>query len=125
MRLKGQLYQIRRLNHSDDGRLHAIVQLLTDHDIYKGHFPGHPVLPGVCTLTIIKDCLEKAFRLSGDWKTIKECKFLDLVQPSKDLLLTLDFELQANHCLHGTVRRSENDKIILKLKAIWEPKELR
>jgi 3-hydroxyacyl-[acyl-carrier-protein] dehydratase len=38
----------------------AQVVLDSSHPIFRGHFPGNPILPGVCTVQIIKEILEKA-----------------------------------------------------------------
>ena len=32
------------------------IQLLPDSDVYRGHFPGNPVCPGVCNIEMIKEC---------------------------------------------------------------------
>lgn len=40
------------------------VMLNPQHSLYAGHFPQQPVVPGVCTLQMIKECLEKIDRKS-------------------------------------------------------------
>ena len=44
----------------DEQNVNAVIELNKDHDIFKGHFPGNPVMPGVCMLQIIKELTEKA-----------------------------------------------------------------
>ena len=38
---------------SAEDRLAFRVRLDAAHPVYAGHFPGNPVLPGVCTLQIV------------------------------------------------------------------------
>lgn len=42
---------------SAEDRFTFRVRLDAAHPIYAGHFPGNPVLPGVCTLQIVRECL--------------------------------------------------------------------
>lgn len=44
---------------SAEDRLAFRVRLDAAHPVYAGHFPGNPVLPGVCTLQIVRECLER------------------------------------------------------------------
>lgn len=51
------------------------LRLLPDCDVYRGHFPGRPVCPGVCHIETIKEC---AMRLTGKKLSIgfiKKCRF--------------------------------------------------
>lgn len=58
------------------------VRLLPDCDVYRGHFPGRPVCPGVCNIEMIKEC---AMLLSGrelSIGTIRQCRFTAVASPS-------------------------------------------
>ena len=50
--------------------------------MYRGHFPGNPVSPGVCNIRTIQEC---ACRVAGERlfiATIKRCRLTALVSPS-------------------------------------------
>lgn len=58
------------------------LRLLPDCNVYRGHFPGRPVCPGVCHIETIKEC---AMRLTGKRLSIgfiKKCRFPALATPS-------------------------------------------
>ena len=42
--------------------LQVSVKLNAHHPIFKGHFPGQPVLPGVCMLEMIQEIMEEQLR---------------------------------------------------------------
>ena len=45
-------------SESSDSTIWTIqVKLNPGHPVYQGHFPGHPVVPGVCLLQLIKECV--------------------------------------------------------------------
>ena len=39
---------------AQEGHYAFRVRLDASHPVYRGHFPGHPVLPGVCTLQLVR-----------------------------------------------------------------------
>ena len=51
-------YTLAELDKSDTENLKAIIDLNKDHEVYKGHFPGNPVVPGVCLTQLIKEVME-------------------------------------------------------------------
>ena len=59
----------------------------------RGHFPGHPVLPGVCTLQLVRECLNRGTGRRFRYAAIRECKFLGMVVPQADELLEIDIRV--------------------------------
>ena len=53
------LYKVNDLV-TDKDRTIAQISIDRDHTIFKGHFPGNPVMPGVCMIQIIKELTEEA-----------------------------------------------------------------
>lgn len=65
----------------DTGSLLAVISIDPAHRIFEGHFPGQPVVPGVCMVQIVKELLEQA---SGQALLLSEAgqiKFLQLLVP--------------------------------------------
>ncbi len=73
-------FTIEKFNESA-GFIRASISLIQDHPVYQGHFPGMPVVPGVCQVGIIKEvmCHNKpgTYLLTGS----KSCKFLQMINP--------------------------------------------
>ena len=59
-----------------------VVSFLLDNDIYKAHFPGMPVTPGVCIIQMAKELLEIVVNSSLDISSLKHVKFLSVISPS-------------------------------------------
>lgn len=59
----------------------ATIRLNPDHAIFAGHFPGQPVVPGVCMLQIIKELLEGATRQALQLARASNIKFLMVRTP--------------------------------------------
>ena len=83
---------------AQEGHYAFRVRLDASHPVYRGHFPGHPVLPGVCTLQLVRECLNRGTGRRFRYAAIRECKFLGMVVPQADELLEIDIRV-------GTTRR--------------------
>lgn len=98
-----------------DGGFRAQVELIPGHPVYKGHFPERPVVPGVFTLSVVRECAAAVLGRDVEYSAIRECKFISALLPCEGLAVTLDFTLAEDGRLCGTVSR--DDAVVLKLKA--------
>ncbi len=114
MKLIDNFCTLHRLDINSEG-FKAVIGLLPDHPVYKGHFPAQPVVPGVFTLALIRECASIATGRDRKYADIKECKFISAWLPTEDSKVTFDFAFLDEGKLCGTVKRG-NDTI-LKLKA--------
>lgn len=83
MILKDQLYKIGEKMTDGDGAVVSVV-LNPECFIYKAHFPGNPITPGVC---IVQTACELLGELVGEKLEIsqaKDIRFLNILSPIKD-----------------------------------------
>jgi len=76
----------RALQTADGGRVSVQVHLGADHPAFAGHFPGHPVLPGVVLLSLVMQALAEqpaVQQLLGASPTLTQAKFLAPVTPAQ------------------------------------------
>lgn len=57
------------------------AELNPGHPVFKGHFPGRPVMPGVCTIRLVRECVSKISGCPVMFSAIRSCKFLSAVVP--------------------------------------------
>lgn len=99
----------------DTGKYVCEVVLNSEHAVYKGHFPGMPVTPGVCMLRIVKDCASRIKNVGLRYERITGCKFMAVVDPNQTDRLLINLEFGDNGSLRATA--SADGKTVLKLKA--------
>ncbi|MCH5599874.1 hypothetical protein [Niabella ginsengisoli] len=75
------LYTIEQFDNANE-KLTATIIIDEGHKIFEGHFPGQPVLPGVCQLQIVKELLEKGLNKTLFLSEASQCKFLQMVDPT-------------------------------------------
>ena len=117
MRLEGNFYSVIRQEQLQDSEFEVEVKLYPEHEIYNGHFPLQPIVPGVCTLTVIKECLEALLKRDVVFDSIKECKFLSALSPKPDLTIKMNLLVDDNNWLKATVMRCDDGQVVLKLRA--------
>lgn len=89
-------------------------------EIFKGHFPGAPVLPGVCTLYMLKDCLSLVLNCEVTISEISQCKFTGMVDPVTEQRMEFQTEIKEESEKTGkvsaTVKMGETGRVIMKFR---------
>ena len=94
--LKDDLYVILGLEHTRQV-INATIQLDATHTIFAGHFPGQPVLPGVCMMQMVREVLETALGKRLRLVKAANIKFIALVTPSTTPLhIQLSYSVDEN-----------------------------
>ncbi len=78
------LYKIESFTTDESGRALFEISLNSDCEIFRGHFPGQPVLPGVCSIEIIRESLSIMTGRDVHLCRISQCKFTGMVDPLQD-----------------------------------------
>ena len=60
-----------------------------DLDLFAGHFPGNPILPGIVQIEMVKFTLEQARGTSFRIQSIKKTKFSNLIHPDTPIHLSI------------------------------------
>ena len=74
---------------SDELEVNATIKLNPNHEVYKGHFPKQPVVPGVIQLQIIKEILENHLDKKLFMGNVSQVKYLIPITPEKNTELNI------------------------------------
>ncbi|MBU2651999.1 MAG: 3-hydroxyacyl-ACP dehydratase [Bacteroidetes bacterium] len=69
------------MEDTDQETVQASIRFDANHRIFQGHFPGFPVVPGVCMIQIIKEIIALRYRISLFLTTGDNIKFLRFIDP--------------------------------------------
>lgn len=113
--LHDNLYKIDAFTNVD-GKIEASLTIDATHKIFEGHFPGQPVLPGVCMMQIFKELLEKANGQKLFMYQADSSKFLRMVDPHQTprLNFVIDYTSTEGYIKANGILKSE-DATFLKL----------
>lgn len=99
----------------------ATVFLNKDHDIFKGHFPGNPVMPGVCMLQIIKELTEQATNKNLFLSVSSNIKFMAIINPELNPTLSLNISItEVEDVIKIKNISSFDETVALKLSATFK-----
>lgn len=69
--------------NNEDGNLTARISFEKSHPIFAGHFPGHPVVPGVCMIQILREVLQVETGRKLMISAGENIKFLSIINPEE------------------------------------------
>jgi 3-hydroxyacyl-[acyl-carrier-protein] dehydratase len=89
------LYKIKQILPEGDGsKFSAIIELNPSHEIFNGHFPGNPILPGVCMIQILKELLSNYSDSKLILKNAGSIKYLYFIDPLVNNIIHFDVEME-------------------------------
>jgi 3-hydroxyacyl-[acyl-carrier-protein] dehydratase len=104
------------------------MELLVDpsHPIFSGHFPGNPVVPGVCQVQMITESVE---RITGARLKIKEAdnvKFLSMINPKEVTRIILEMSIKplSDGVYPVQATLGAGDQTFLKMKGLYIAREV-
>jgi len=112
------LYTMEQLSYTDSSCRYSVYYNPL-HPLYAGHFPGHPVTPGVCFIQTATELLAEAVGASLRLTGARQIKFLQMHTPEKPLLFELSWREEAPS-LHGRISIFQDDTCIAKMNAQFE-----
>lgn len=80
----------------EESAISATILLNKDHEIFKGHFPSMPVLPGVCMMQMVNDLAEKKINRKLTLKSAGTIKFLSVINPEEHPQIDLQLIISEN-----------------------------
>lgn len=115
-------YTIKSLDQKDGPKHEAVLLINEKHEVFKGHFPGNPIMPGVCMMQIIKELTENVTQKTLMMQSLSNVKFMALINP--EVTPELKLELDINETEDGLVKVKNTttfgETVALKLSSTYK-----
>lgn len=115
-------YTINSLEKKDGHKYEAVLSINEKHEVFNGHFPGNPIMPGVCMMQIIKELTEKVTQTNLMMQSLTNVKFMALINPEVNPELKL--ELDVIETEEGTIKVKNtttfHETVALKLSSTYK-----
>ena len=122
-RLLHDFYQLAEIETTADGACQALLLLNPEHPIFDGHFPGLPVVPGVCMLQMTKETLEHVLGRETRLQSARNMKFLSVLNPCENKTVRLELWYhpadEGQISLESTLLDPDSGKTFFKMKGIF------
>lgn len=115
-------YKIVSEEKISDSKYNISILVNDKHEVFKGHFPGNPIMPGVCMIQIIKELTEKITKETLMIQTLSNVKFMALINPEStpELRLELDIATTEDDLVKVKNTTYFNDTTALKLSNVYK-----
>ncbi len=98
------------------------LSLHPEWPIYKAHFPGHPITPGVCIVQMVQELLQVLQNRELCLRQAKNVKYVAIISPEEVSDLTVSFpkiEQQPDGSLKVQAQVASGSTIYTKLSATF------
>lgn len=115
-------YKILSEEKISDSKYTITILVNEKHEVFKGHFPGNPIMPGVCMIQIIKELTESITKSSLMIQSLANVKFMALINPevTPELRLELDVTTTEDDLVKVKNTTYFNDTTALKLSTVYK-----
>jgi 3-hydroxyacyl-[acyl-carrier-protein] dehydratase len=111
---------------SDSGVHEFTVEINGKDPLFEGHFPSRAILPGVCTIQIIKECICSVVPGDLHFMNVEQCKFIGMIDPSIDNILDVKIICKSDNNNNIPINASvfNSNVVVCKLKATLSEAEV-
>ena len=123
MTLQDSLYRIISQQEAD-GHPAFRVRINPEWPIYKAHFPGHPITPGVCIVQMVQELLQGFLNRELCLQKAKNVKYLAIISPEEMSELDVVFpkiEEQPDGSLRVQAQVLNRESLCTKLSLTFSP----
>jgi 3-hydroxyacyl-[acyl-carrier-protein] dehydratase len=122
--LQGDFFEIRNLVAAGFD-IKADLVINAAHKIFEGHFPGHPVVPGVCMMQMVKEIIEQVIGKKTNLASAGEMKFLAIIDPQENtnIQAALKYNIEENGKMAVTAALFKDERIYFKFKGQFDFRE--
>jgi 3-hydroxyacyl-[acyl-carrier-protein] dehydratase len=98
----------------------ALVRLDPAHAVFEGHFPGRPVVPGVCMLQMIASVIERAAGHPVVMTSLANVKYTAIIDPLETPEVRVAVTMKAGESgISASAEIRGNGKSFMKCKGIF------
>ncbi len=103
---------------TNDKTVVATLDINAQHKIFEGHFPGQPVVPGVCMMQMIKELVEAETNNKLQLRKADHLKFLAVINPVENPTIVAEFSHDNNEAgdINVSGKLYKNEVTFLKFK---------
>ena len=115
-------YKVLSEEKTGDAKYNIRILVNANHEVFEGHFPGNPIMPGVCMIQIIKELTESITKSSLMIQTLTNVKFMALINPETNPELRLELDITTTEDDLVKVKNTTyfNDTVALKLSNVYK-----
>ena len=99
------------------------LKLNGSHPVFEGHFPGNPVVPGVCQIEMIRELVGRVSGIDFKLSDADNIKFLAMISPAlyPEVSMNLDVKEIVGQLANVNGSIFNDEMIFLKFRGTFKP----
>jgi 3-hydroxyacyl-[acyl-carrier-protein] dehydratase len=120
--LLDKFYEVtEQVYNKENNTLVTRIRVNEDHEIFKGHFPDNPVMPGVCMMQISKEITSDFTGKKLFMESCSNVKFMALINPEQNPELQIELTINQQEDLITVKNMSKfKDTVALKMNLSYK-----
>lgn len=117
--LLNKLFTYEHVEGDSTNLLKFRINIRINHDIFMGHFPGNPIMPGVCQMEIVKEVFGDYLGKEIFYSFVSDIKFINMWAPDDSEVIYLEIcanEIENGYAIKASIYAC--DKVYFKLKGL-------
>lgn len=112
-----KLYKINSIK-DENNVIESSIEIDKTHPVFLGHFPGNPVVPGVCLIQMVKELLELTMKRSLKLSKASNIKFLAAWNPEIENIVKANINYTvSNELISVSAKLQGKERTYISLKA--------
>jgi len=119
MKLTGNIFSL--IESLDEANQYSFtIRLNADSDIYRGHFPGNPITPGVVMIAISRELMEEKLGITLMLKAVQSIKYTSVLSPIKNNVVEYNICCQSDgDSIKAKVSVNSGNEIFARMSITW------
>lgn len=105
---------------SGDGVYRCKVKMNAQHGLYKVHFPGNPVTPGVCLVQMATELLERHCQMKLQLSEAVNIKFRKTIGPDEEPTFVFTKVISEENLLKATIIIEDGETQAVKMSLVYK-----
>ena len=113
--LISSFFKIKKIDKKNSINFEVKLEINKDDAVFEGHFPKQPIVPGVYSITMVKEVVEYVLQEKLTLNKAKDIKFFVPIIPDKNQFLNLILEIKyqdGSYTLKAILLDDENVKYL-------------
>jgi 3-hydroxyacyl-[acyl-carrier-protein] dehydratase len=106
-----------------DLSLEQRIKFIESSSIFSGHFPGNPVVPGVCQVQMVREMMEEALQKRLILEEADTVKFTHMINPFEypEITISLNSKAVSEEIFQVSAVFRDHDTIFTKFRGKFKP----
>lgn len=112
-------YMFHQVDFRQEGdHYHFRLRLLPECPVFRAHFPGAPITPGVCLMQVVEELMAEKLGRQITLVNVKNVKFLQVIEPEEGR--EIDYQIVWGEEMKATVEVTDSQATYAKMTLIFQ-----